>query len=289
MAASSVFKLTVRWTLFFGCILAFQGHPMSTTAKIIQKKELLRAGSVTRRIFKSPGVGGQGGADFDDRITPPMADLVTIDGVRNISISCGTYLESMQVTYLLSNHSYFQAPRRGKLLNSEIKITLASDEFLMKVEGFHNGIIIQQVSFTTQLFNDQNKTYTHTYGPYGNIGNTPFSVEGYVVGFHGRFGDQLINIGVYALASLSKSGEMGGGENSQLTHFDDRPDEMVAPVSRISVLYINHGDGVDAIQTEYTLLGGVVRRSDKHGGPGGNMTPIVLARDEAMIGIEGTT
>lgn len=233
-------------------------------------------------------MGGQGGTNFDDRVIPPLQDFININRVQNIAISYGDYLESFQITYLLSNESYFQPPRRGKLQGSEVQITLAYNEYLIKVEGSHDGVIVQQLAFTTEIFGIDSKT-THTYGPYGKSGNTSFSVEGYVVGFHGRFGDELTNIGMYTLAPLAKSKEFGGGNNSQLTYFDDKPDEYYAPVSRMNLLKIYHGDAVDAISTMYTVLNGNMYQTYKHGGPGGNETSILLSADEAIIGVEGST
>ena len=196
------------------------------------------------------------------------------------------------MTYILSNYSSFQAPRHGVLKSSEVKITLAHREFLTKVEGFHNGSVVQQITFTTEIFGSDNKT-KHTYGPYGSTtGITQFSIEGYIVGFHGSFNSyrNLISIGMYALAFLSKSEEVGGEDSHhKLTHFDDTPDNVYAPTSRINILYINHGDAVDSFKTIYSILGRDILQSDWHGGSGGNQTTISLTKDEAIIGVEGSS
>ena len=278
------------------CVL-FPGQ--STAFSKLLKRDLLRSEcAITRRIIKSVEAGGQSGTEFDDRINSNLQDLVTINGVQTISLSFSEHLESIQVTYILSNYSTFDVPRHGVLKSSEVKITLAHREFLTKVEGFHNGSVVQQMTFTTEVFENgfdaHNKT-THTYGPYGsNTGSTPFSIEGYVVGFYGRFGgrfsDVLVSIGMYALAPLSKSAEFGGdGDGHQLTRFDDKPDESYAPTSRINILYINHGDAVDSFKTIYSVLGGDILQSDWHGGSGGNKTTIALTKDEAIVGLEGST
>lgn len=248
--------------------------------------------AITRRILKSPDAGGENGTDFDDRANSRLQDLVTIDGVQSISLSYSDYLESIQVTYMLSNYSKFNAPRHGVLKNSEVKITLAYREFLTKVEGFHDGTVVQQITFTSTIFGTDNKT-THTYGPYGTTaGNTSFSIEGYVVGFYGRISDKdfkLASIGMYALAPLAKSEEFGNGDDPHLKHFDDMPDNYYAPTSRINLIYINHGDAVDSFKTIYSILGGDILQSDWHGGPGGNQTMIALNKDEALIGVEGSS
>lgn len=273
-------------SVFF--ILTLVGCNIATHAgSHVQKKNLLAG--LTRRVIKSPGVGGQGGSSFDDRVTtPPLQDFVTINAVQKISVSYGDYLESMQVTYRLSNDSYFQAPRCGRLSSSEVVITLAYSEYLMKVEGYHNGTMVQQITFTTLIYGYDNKS-THTYGPYGNAGNTSFSVDGFVVGFYGRCSEEIVNLGIYTLAFLGKSEEFGGGNVSGLTYFDDKPDEYYAPVSRMNVLYVYHGDAVDAIRTLYTVLNGNILQTYRNGGPGGTMSTISLTMDEAIIGVEGST
>jgi hypothetical protein len=233
-------------------------------------------------------VGGQGGTKFDDRDTPFLQDYVVVTRVKNITISYGDYLESIRVAYTLSNGSSFQPPTRGPKKGSEVVITLALNEYLIKVEGYYNGGSVQQITFTTQIFGYDNKT-SHTYGPYGNRGNTSFSVDGYVVGFYGEFDTDLINLGVYTLAPLARSEEFGGGNDSQLTYFDDEPDKFYAPVSSMNALKIYHGDAVDGISTMYTVLNADLYQTYKHGGDGGTETSISLSPDEAIIGVEGST
>ena len=270
--------------LLVGCALAV--HPFSWRVSNLENQ--IGTGPITRRTLKSPSVGGKGGTKFDDRDTPLLQDFVAISRVKNISISFGDYLESIQVAYTLTNESSFQPPRWGQRKSSEVVIVLANNEYLTKVEGSHNGVIVQQLTFTTQIFGYDNKT-SHVYGPYGNCGNTSFSVEGYVVGFHGQFDTGILNLGVYTLAPFVKSEEFGGGNDSKLTYFDDEPDKFYAPVSRMNVLKIYHGDAVDGISTMYTVLNGDMYQTYKHGGDGGVETEISLSVDEAIIGVEGST
>lgn len=243
---------------------------------------------ITRRILKSPGAGGQGGTSFDDRTTP-LDNLVNINRILSISVSFGDYLESIQVTYMLSNESKFQPPRRGQLKSSGVNISLAYEEYLMKVEGSHDGTKVQQITFTTEVFGYDNKT-THTYGPYGNPGSTPFSLEGYVVGFHGRYEDEVRNIGIYALAPLAKSKEFGGGNGSKLTYFDDEPDKCYAPVNRMNSIKVYHSmNAINGISTIFTVLNSNIYQTYKHGGDGGDEADISLFPDETIIGVEGST
>lgn len=267
------------------------GHPSS---KWLQEGAPRSECAITRRVIRSQELGEhEGGIEFDDRITAPLEDLVTIDGVQSISLSYSNYLESLQVTYKLSNYSSFQAPRHGTLKSSEVQITFAHREVLAKVEGYQNGSAVQQISFTTEIFGTDNNKTTHVYGPYGGAttGSTPFSIQGYVVGFYGcwKYSGSLISVGMYALAPLSKSEEFGGESGSHLTPFDDTPDDIYAPTSRINTLYISHGDAVDSFRTIYSVLGGDILQTYPHGGPGGNESAISLTKDEAIIGMEGSS
>lgn len=281
--------LMLGWSfVLVSCTLAINGHFTSWEEGKVESKDRLIGTSITRRILKSPGLGGDQGASFDDRLSPLLKDFVNINRVQTISISFGDYLESLQVTYLLSNNSFFTPPRRGVVRSSEVVITLAYNEYLVKVEGYHNSTMVQQITFTTLIYGYDNKS-THVYGPYGSTGNTSFSVEGFVVGFYGHFDDKLNNLGIYALASLNKSEGFGGGNDSKLTYFDDKPDEYYAPISRMNSIRINHGDAVDAFKTVYTVLNGDILQTDTHGGSGGIQTTIYLTEDEAIIGVEGST
>lgn len=242
---------------------------------------------ITRRIVKSPAVGGNQGDSFDDRQIPLLQDYVTINRIQKISISYDHHLESIQVSYLLTNESSFQPPSRGGAKGSQVSITLAYNEYLVKVEGYYNNTMVQQISFTTVVYEYGGDKSWHSYGPYGQAGNKSFSVEGFVSGFYGHSDDKLISLGVYTLAHLNKSDNFGGGNDSKLTFFDDEPDKYYAPVTRMNSISIQHGDAVDAFKTVYSVLNGNILQSDWHGGSGGTLTDIYLAMDEAIIGVEG--
>ena len=306
---SSYLPMTVLITL---CALVHPSHLLSPRErKDTQRSEC----TITRRLLTSSSAGGEGDTVFDDRLSANLQDLVTIDAVRSISVSYADYLESTQITYILSNFSNYPAPRHGILRNSEITITLAPGEFLSKVEGYHNGSVVQQITFTTEIFKG-NKT-ERVYGPYGSTtGTTRFTIEGYVVGLHGSFkrgsfkqSGYLSSIGMYTLAKLSKSKEFGGNgiyyagltklskseqlggktDHDRLNRFDDEPDDHYAPTSRLNSVSMYHGDAIDSFKTTYSVLGGLILQSDWHGGTGGNRTDIYFTKDEAVISIEGST
>ena len=66
-------------------------------------------------------------------------------------------------------------------------------EFIIKISGKTNGRLVDQLIFTTRKVDGS----VHTYGPYGKTGNTPFEIEGNIVGFFGRSGALLDAIGVF--------------------------------------------------------------------------------------------
>ena len=104
---------------------------------------------VTRPLIKSPIQGGPNGTAFDDledfHLTPSK-----IVGVRHINISSGDQVDSIQVTYVLSNGSLFQAPRRGNISHPPVNITLDPEEFITKIEGKTNGGLVDQLTITTR-------------------------------------------------------------------------------------------------------------------------------------------
>ena len=59
-------------------------------------------------VFKSPGYGGPGGVPVDDYM-----DQYSIVGMHMMNISHGDVSDIVQVLYLLSNTSLYQAPKHG--------------------------------------------------------------------------------------------------------------------------------------------------------------------------------
>ena len=129
--------------------------------------------------IKSASFGGSGGSAFDDII-----------GIVGMKIRSGNQVDSVQVTYRLSDGSTFEAPKHGGTGGSLKSFTLADDEKLIKVEGKTNGVLVDQVTF----YSNKGKTY----GPYGKTGETPFSVKGSeIIAVFGRAGNLLDRLGVH--------------------------------------------------------------------------------------------
>jgi hypothetical protein len=236
--------------------------------------------TMSRPLMKSPGEGGLNGTSFDDLSDFNFA-LANITGVRNISISSGDQVDSMQVTYVLSNGSLFQAPRRGKVSHPPVNISLTSEESIVRLEGKTNGALVDQITITTIGPEYERKVY----GPFGKTGLLSYSFDGHIVGFHGRSGDLLDRIGVYSLQLLKKSETFGGTGGSE---FDDKADLNNPPIVRIAQLHIWNGELIDAIQAQYLLLGGEFMLGKKHGeGNSGNLTTINFADGEEIVSMLG--
>ena len=127
----------------------------------------------------SKGFGGTGGSKFDDKVV----------GIAGMKIRSGNQVDSIQVTYRYADGSTFEGPRHGGSGGSESQFKLAKGEYLVKMEGKTNGVLVDQVTFYS---NRGTK-----YGPYGKTGAQSFSVEGTeIVSVFGRAGNLLDNLGV---------------------------------------------------------------------------------------------
>ena len=141
--------------------------------------------------------GTLGGSPWDDGI---LTHSPTIVGVHGIAIRHGNQVDSIQVTYLLADGSTYTANRHGGWGGTPSNFTLAEDEIIIRVEGKTNNCLVDQVTFISRKANGiENK-----YGPYGKTGQTPFSIDGKVVGFCGRAGNLLDSLGVYYVPHVRK-------------------------------------------------------------------------------------
>ncbi len=91
-----------------------------------------------RPIVSSSREGGSKGKPFADKLGTLPGEIdseAVIIGVDSIDVSLDTLVESIQVTYRLSNGSLYSAPRHGETRYKPVTITLAPDEFIEKIEG----------------------------------------------------------------------------------------------------------------------------------------------------------
>jgi hypothetical protein len=244
----------------------------------------------SREVLYEGPFGGTGGDYFNDYTSGGYLKTEFI-GVHSIIISYSNQVDSIQVTYLLANRSLYQAPRRGsvKNINPPVEIKLRAGEYVRKIEGQTNGVLINQLSITTHRPKDSAVT---KYGPFGTSASTNFSIEGYALGFYGYSGDMLNGIGLYHFILAKKSSVFVG--NYQPLLFDESPDTgYFPPVIKIKKLIIEHKDLVYSIQALYQLRDGTTRLGERQGRPpqeddGHITTAVRFEDDEEIFGIEGT-
>ena len=109
------------------------------------------------------------------------------------------------------------------------------------------------------------------------------------MGFHGRSGDDLDNVGVYAIELVKKSQLYGVPAGNTIAYpFSDNIDWPVPAVVGISKVRIWHSNYFNALQVEYLLLDGSTLLGKKHGGKyPGNLTTIKLKKGEQIIQVSG--
>ena len=90
---------------------------------------------------------------------------------------------------------------------------------------------------------------------------------------------------MYALAFLSKVRK--SVVKTVITSLPTLMTYRIVCICRINILY--NYDAVDLFKTIYFILGRDILQSDWHGGSGGNQTTISLTKDEAIIGVEGSS
>ena len=244
----------------------------------------------SRLIVKSPEEGGQKGGEAFDDLMLLNTSHTSIVGIHSINISYGQQINAIQVTYLLSNKSLFEGPLHGKISKPPVTITLGPDEYVARISGRTNGDLIDQLTIVTL----GPPEYEHkVYGPFGSDGKSVFVFEGYILGFHGRSGDLLDNLGVYGINNAKKSQEYGTHTDDQYLGrpFDDNINLGVPPIIGISRLYVWHNSLVPSIQIEYLLLGGGTKLGERHGTAfaSGNLTTVTFDEGEQLIELRGKT
>ena len=234
---------------------------------------------MARSILQSSTFGGGGGSAWDDNILTKSPAIV---GIHKVDIRHGDQVDSLQVTYRLADGSTYTAPSHGGTGGSFSSFTLASNERIVRVEGKTDSTVVDRVTFVTKNDVGEEKKY----GPFGKTGRTPFSVEGYIVGFFGRSGNLLDALGVYYLPQLQKSSLFGGSGGNA---FVDPVDVNIPPVVKVKSMKIRHSNQVNCIDVDYLLLGGGVLDGETHGGSGGSSTIVDLADDEVIVKMAGKT
>ncbi|KAL6851968.1 hypothetical protein ACP4OV_020153 [Aristida adscensionis] len=132
--------------------------------------------------------GGSGGTDFD--VTKPPHRLVSV------TIRSGDYIDALGFSYVdQAGDKHDIAPWGGSGGRPDT-ILLEPTEFVKELSGTTDNNLVSSLTFVTNV---------RTYGPFGKVVGTPFSVplpgNGSIVGFFGRTGALVDAIGVYVRGS----------------------------------------------------------------------------------------
>ena len=251
-------------------VLLDQAQQTSTTMKLTKAVVLLLAllslTSAGLQIMKSELTGGSGGTPWDDDV---LEHSPTIVGVRSVTVGhVRRFIANIQVTYLLADNSTYTAKKHGgtpHLYYRSPTIILENDERIVRVEGKVNGFSRGLVNQMT-LITENADGVIRQHGPYGRGGKTAFSVEGYVVGFHGSSGSLTDALGFFYLPAVKKSRKFGGSGG---TAFTDPVETIIPPIVRIRQIRVcaDHSH-ITSINTDYYQLGGGTYYGETHSGNG---------------------
>ena len=231
-----------------------------------------------RTVMKSTIFGGAGGQEFDD-----YALESGIVSIKSISIRSGNQVDSIQVTYRLANGQTWTSARHGGGGGELSVLTLGEGDYISKIEGKTNGVLVDQLLITVTRDNGSVKVF----GPFGSTGKTPFTIEGNIIAFFGRAGNLMDSIGFYCFKKLAKSEVFGGSGGDA---FNDDPYAMYPGAGlKVSKLLIRAGNQIDSIQAEYITLGGVAVTGPRLGGTGGSPYVMDVGMDEVIVKMEGRT
>lgn len=150
----------------------------------------------------TPSFGGTGGDAFDDTLLAPSR----IVRLLALTIRSGTYMDSLQATYLMENGQVWAAPTHGGGGGNSNTISFSENQHITTML-LHTGGLVDQMTLITS----RNGNPDHVFGPYGGAGGSPHYITGNIVGLYGRCGSYIDALGVYGqnlawgATSLSRS------------------------------------------------------------------------------------
>jgi hypothetical protein len=138
-----------------------------------------------RQIEQTTSFGGGGGTVFSDREIPMGARI------SEVRVRFGSYIDSIQAVYTLSDGSILEGNRRGGSGGRSESFRLGSDEYIIGLSGRY-GQLIDSLRIHT------NRRASQLFG--GSGGNRDYKIEvpagNRGVGFSGRAGEYLDSIGL---------------------------------------------------------------------------------------------
>ena len=227
-----------------------------------------------REVRKSSTAGGMGG----DKWTDPV-ESYELSHIQSITIWHAAKVEGIEVVYTRSNGGTYNAPLRGSKDGFSMdKVSLDSDHTIIRIQGHTDWNYVGTISFIVQSKSTGENT---TYGPYGTeTGNWEYSLDGIILGFHGRAGEKLDALGAYYLSLGEKSPRFGGDGGDPWEDPVNTNSPAVVGIKRIAIKY---GTSIDSIQVDYHLLWDGTLYGDRHGGEGGSMASIDFQEGERLI------
>ncbi len=218
----------------------------------------------SRPILVTEVIGVQQGSPWDDKI---VIHTPAIIGIKNLTLRYGEKINSLRICYRLTDGTEHCTPIYGNEAGqgNKTSVILADDEYIKKIEGFASSLGITQLKIVTVGSSGTERLL----GPYGSIGETPFNVSGYILGFRGYERESINALSVYYLPPLFRSRSSYGGFGRRYSH-DDNVSSLIPPVVGIHNITVHSGNLIDGIQCTYKLLGGSTYRGNLIGGIGGN-------------------
>ena len=225
-----------------------------------------------RMTKKSDMVAGEGGDNyFDDQL-----NYYKLVGVHNFTIWHGNQIDAIQVTYRKADGELFVAEKHGGDGGEKSSYTLSTDEVMVGIEGFTTDVVVDRISFRIA---NTGTGEIKKIGPFGTTGINPYSLDGLILCFYGRYGTMLDGIGAYYL-DIPSEGPVFGGDSG--ASWQDPVMWNPHPIVGITGITVWSGKSVDAIKIQYELLWGSQYNGDKHGGDGGSASNIYLDPGEVI-------
>ncbi|RCV15466.1 hypothetical protein SETIT_3G058400v2 [Setaria italica] len=136
--------------------------------------------------------GGSGGDPRDDIVAAGVAP----HRLQSVVIRCQGAVDAISFTYAGVDGAPRMAGPWGGSGGQKHKVKFGAGEFVKEISGtygpFGGHTVVRSLTFVTNV---------GKHGPFGNPGQTPFSVpvqdDARVVGFFGRSGSLLDAVGVY--------------------------------------------------------------------------------------------
>ncbi len=228
----------------------------------------------SRPILVTEVIGVLRGSPWDDKI---VTYTPTIIRIKNLTISYGQKIYSLQICYRLADGTEYCTLVYGNEAGQKTSVVLADDERITKIEGFASSLGITQLTVVTARSSGTERIL----GPYGSIGDTPFNVSGYILGFRGYELESINALSVYYLPPLFRSPSSYGGSGRRFA-YDDNVNILIPPVVGIHNITVYAGSLIDAIQCTYKLLGGSTYRGNLIGGYGGSLTNINFGEGDML-------